>query len=385
MRARFAPPRIVIDDDVAWLLRAAFADRPGDNSHPGASPRALQLARRTELSGRVAKRFGLTSDTARLSALNRELLADYHNNLAVEALLAHAQARIATLAAQLGVPLIALKFAALRLSNVIIPGTRVTGDLDLLVPQSVAKEFWRALLDAGFSRTRTRAYPHQLEALADPYGAVVELHLHLPGVFVDGRLATAPSLISRQLAFAGAGPIWLPDYGLLAAHAIAHALVQNRATPQSYSPLRMIADLQDLQRAQPNAVALAKSYLSPALRPICDALASLCDFLGGGVFTGPDFEGTSAQTLLWHCIAAREDERYAERLRSQGLLNKLREGSSSVEIAHFVVGALFPSEAELDALYGPAGNGLARVWRRSRRPLDLTTRVVRRWLASRQR
>jgi hypothetical protein len=379
----FSPPQVVVDADLAWLLRAAFADTVTAPS-PSDPVRALRLARDTELSGRIAKRLEAWRGTSQLGALGLELDTDYHANVAMEALLTQARQRVTQVAGRLGVPLIAAKFAGLRLTGVVAPGTRVVADLDLLLPKADAKRFWQALLDAGFERTHTHGYAHQLEALVDPYGAAVDLHVHLPGVIVKtGGFATADQLISRRLVTRTADSILVPGLPLLAAHAIAHALQQNRATPQTYSPLRMIADIIDLRRAHPDVVSLAANYLAPELRPACEVLERLCVSVSKGIVSGAGFDGTSEQTLLWHCIAARIDHGYSERLRAGGLADKLRDGSSMLEIARYVADLFYPSEPALEALYGPAIGRFARVRRRLFRPVDLTMRAARRWARSR--
>jgi hypothetical protein len=379
----FSPPRINVDDDLAWLLRAAFADAL--TGPPPSDPvRALQLARDTELSGRIAKRLGGWHGASELDTLARGLEEDYYANVAKEALLTQARERIIALAATLGVPIIFAKFAGLRLAGVVRPGTRMASDLDVLLPEAEANKFWHALLDAGFQRTRTHGYAHQLEALVDEHGAFVDLHVHLPGVIVEkGGFATADQLIARGLVSRLSGSILVPCHAILVAHAIAHALLQNRATPQTYSPLRMVADLVDLRRVEPDVVSLARNYLTPELGGVCVALNRLCVALTEGVFAGVGFDGTREQTLLWHCLAARVDHDYSERLRAGGLADKLRDGSSPLEIARYVADLVYPSEPALDLLYGPAMGRIARIRRRLLRPVDLIVRATRRWARSR--
>ena len=307
-------------------------------------------------------------------------------NVAKETLLMQAQQQIVEVAERLQIPLIAVKFGGLRLAGVISPGARLVADLDILLPKAQARDFWRGLLTAGFLRTHTHEYPHQLEALVDPYGAVIDLHIHLPGVIVEmGGFATADQLIARGLVTRTRGTMFVPSAGVLAAHAIVHALVQNRSTPQTYSPLRMLSDVMDLRRTDPNVVHNAAGYLAPELGTTCETLERLCAALGEGAFDRPSFDGTSEQILLWHCLAARLDFDYAERLRAAGLANKFKDGSSATEIARYIADLLYPAETALDFLYGPALGTVARVRRRLRRPLDLAIRTVRRSVRSRER
>jgi hypothetical protein len=382
---KFAPPRVPIDADLAWLLRAAFVNDVSP-SLPKSSEHALLIARATQLSGRVAARLGAWRGGSSLGALAQDFGEDYYANIAKETLLMQAQQRINELAERLQIPMIAVKFGGLRLAGVIAPGARIVADLDVLLPKARARDFWHALLTAGFLRTNTHEYPHQLEALVDPYGAVIDLHVHLPGVVVErGGFATADQLIARGLVTRTRGTMFVPSAGVLAAHAIVHALVQNRSTPQTYSPLRMLSDVMDLRRMAPNVVHDAASYLAPQLGTTCETLERLCAVLAEGAFDGPSFDGTSEQTMLWHCLAARLDFDYAERLRAAGLANKFRDGSSATEIARYVADLLYPAETALDFLYGPALGTFARVRRRLRRPLDLAIRTLRRSVRSRER
>ena len=253
-------------------------------------------------------------------------------------------------------------------------------------PRHAQRDFWRCpARPAGFLRTNTHEYPHQLEALIDPYGAVIDLHIHLPGVIVErGGFATADQLIAHGLAATMRAGILAPSVGVLAAHAIVHALVQNRSTPQTYSPLRMLSDVMDLRRTDPHVVYKAADYLAPELGATCETLERLCASLAKGAFDVPSFDGTGEQTLLWHCLAARLDFDYAERLRAAGLANKFRDGSSATEIARYMADLLYPAESALDFLYGPAIGTFGRVRRRLLRPLDLAVRAVRRSVRSRR-
>jgi len=380
----FTPPRVPIDADLAWLLRAAFAS-DASPTLPHRPEQALQIARATQLAGRVAARLGTWRGGSSLGALAQDFSEDYYANIAKETLLMQAQQRIAELAERLEIPLIAVKFGGLRLARVISPGARVVSDLDILLPKARARDFWHALLAAGFLRTNTHEYSHQLEALIDAYGAVIDLHIHLPGVVVQGGFATADQLIAHGLVTRMPGGIFAPSAGVLAAHAIVHALVQNRSTPQTYSPLRMLSDVMDLRHIDSRVVHNAMSYLAPELGTTCETLERLCASLAEGAFDTPSFDGTSEQTLLWHCLAARVDFDYAERLRAAGLANKFRDGSSATEIARYIADLLYPSESALDFLYGPAAGTFGRVRRRMFRPLDLAIRAVRRSVRIRER
>lgn len=376
------PPRVEFDSDLAWLLRAAFGTQNG--GPPQDEERALKLARSLQVSGRIGRQRELSRNTPARGRLRSELSADYYANVAIESLLIRAQSEIARHGERLGVRVIPLKFAGLRAARISAPGSRQVSDLDLLVPKSSARFFWSALVDAGYRRSKTREYAHQLETLSDPNGAVIDLHVHIPGVFVQPRnFATADELIERALVAPTPGAIDTPNHAILAAHAIAHGLLQNRSTPQTHSPLRMIADLMDLRRVEPTVLDLAKGHLASALATTCDTLERLCSALSDGGFISPGFDGSPEQKLLWHCVAARLDFNYSERLRAAGLANKIRDGASLSELASYVATLLYPGEPELEVLYGPAVGGAARMRRRMLRPLDLVARAAQRWSRSR--
>ena len=371
------PPRVLLDADLAWVLRGAFA-RDLPRVPPGDPERALSLARKTQLSGRIAARLGAWRGSSPLGRVALGLSDDYYANVAKETLLVQLQRRLAALAESLGLPIIALKFAALRATEAVVLGSRPAADLDVLLPQAGARAFWNALVAAGFARTNTHEYPHQLEALVDPYGAFVDVHLHLPGVVVErGSFATAEQLAAHGLVSGQPSSLLVPSAGVLGAHLISHALVQNRATPQSYSPLRMLADILDLRAGAPNVVQLASGYLAPQLGATCEALQRLCVALSAGELDGSGFEGSSEGLLLRHCLAARLDAAYADRLRAGGLANKLRDGSSVSDVVRYLFDLFYPAPAALDVLYGPRSGSVARFRRRLWRPVDVIARGAR--------
>ncbi|HEY0467790.1 MAG TPA: nucleotidyltransferase family protein [Polyangiaceae bacterium] len=379
-----SPPRVRIDANLAWLLRAAFAQVPPDEP-PESADAALELARSFELSGRVASRQRDASGPPR-NGFERALDSDYHTNLAVDTQLRQGLEEVAEIATRHSIPLIALKFAALTQIGALRAGSRVASDLDLLVPADSAPRLATALLNLGFSKSGSREHSHQLEALVGPYGAVVELHVHIPGVHVTaGGFATASDLLDSGLVVKAANSsILVPVPPLLAAHALAHGLLQNRATPQSYSLLRMLADIVDLRRIQEtDLLASAEAYLAPPLSGIGAATERLCSALCNGVSLNTELDGEAEKLLLWHCLAARLDSAYVHRLRASGFADQLRTRHGLVAVARYVKGALFPPQRELDAIYGQLPSRAARLRRRWTRPFDVTLRAARHWLRSR--
>ena len=380
-----SPPVFAVDTSLSWLLGASFAETC-PSPPEGEGTRVLSLARHLEISGRVAERLRRIG-RPRLTVLEAALDTDYQTNLAVDAQLGHALEHVAGIAAEQAVPVIALKYAALHLSGISRVGTRVAGDLDFLVPAAAIARLWQALLDAGYVRAGTRAHAHQLEALVGPFGAVVELHRHLPGVCVARqRFATADDLFEASLVEPlASSTLWSPQPAVLAAHALAHGLLQNRHTPQSYSLLRMLSDLVDLRTAHTGSALVASAaYCSPSLIGASKTAERLCSVLQRGMVSSAEFVGTAEQRLLWHCLAARLDADYARQLRLSPLFGAIGDSAGVSARLSYLVGALFPTEHELDAIYGPAGSIPARVRRRLMRPLDLGMRLARYWSRSRR-
>jgi hypothetical protein len=115
-----------------------------------------------------------------------------------------------------------------------------------------------------------------------------------------------------------AGNALVPDAAIVAAHAIAHGLMQHAQVPQVYSPLKTFADLADLQLAKPNVVEQARMYLSRTMTENdltnVQALARLLPEgdLETAMRGGPG-------VLLRHALASQLDRRYAIGLRLGGL------------------------------------------------------------------
>lgn len=394
MRFLIPPPRGAWSDELNWVVSRACARTSDDRaSAPGDPASALAIARRLQLSGRIAARLGQDACRRELGQYGDACFEDYLTNVAVASALFRARSQVCTIAARVSVPIVWLKFAALSAGALIEAGSRVAGDIDLLVEEADSERLWRALRENGFKSCGTRAHPHQLEALVDSAGAVVEIHTHLPGVTVTaGRFARARDLrragLVRELV---AAPLRLeiPSPAILAAHALAHGLLQNAATPQSYSPWRMLGDAIDLRRHRAGALAEAEKWLDQRLGPdLALVVEQLCEALENGLaerlLCGAPAEvplvvDSEAGLLLRHCLAARLDEDYSESLRALGLSYVLEEGGLWRVRGRRVLAALLPAPAELDALYGAAPSRLERARQRVKRPFDLAARSLSRW------
>jgi Uncharacterised nucleotidyltransferase len=377
MSRRFRPPRLAITPEVRWMLLRAFG--PAESPFAGAvePAAALAMARLFEVSPRIAARHGRERLSRELGAETADGFArDRAAAAAVGLRLMAAARRIAERAAPLGVPVAFLKFAALEGTGRLAPGSREACDVDALVPEDRAGELWRALLAAGYRASGLPEPEHQLPALADPEGSAVEIHRLLPGV----RLAGGSSATYEALARAGL-LVTLPDFPgrcsapapeVLAAHAVVHGLAQHGFWPSTYSLLRMVADLIDLGPLTDRALAWVAQDVSAdeaeAVRRLCSRLAA-----------GEDAAGWDApeETLLRHVLAGRLDPGYERSLRLGLFRSQPSDRAPAVRLARSLLGTVFLSDAQIDAIYGPPRSRLGYLGRRLARPFDLLLRLGR--------
>lgn len=380
MRFCPTPPQPPWSSELLWVLNRAFSrDLPA--LPVGAPSQALNLARRLELSGRIAARLGRERCWAELGEpCGDELYEDFLTNVAAASALQAAQDRVQVVAARHDIPIVWLKFAGLRAAGLVRVGSRIASDLDVLAPEPAARRLWEALRrEAQLQTYGARSYEHQLEALADRAGAVVELHTMLPGVLApSGRFLRWQELSQlgqlRQVTY-GSQACQVPKPAIMAAHALAHGLLQNAAAPQAYSPLRMLGDLLDLRTEVPNAVLEAGQWLDARVGEAGAFDAErLCRVLADA---SPTALRQESSELLRHCLAARLDADYAASLRRQGWRRSLTERAAWVGFPSRVFWLLFPTRLELDALYGPATKPWRRVSRRLARPLAVVRRLFR--------
>ena len=397
------------------LLRAfGPAGAPAAACDPEA---ALALARRFEVSARIAVRQGRKGLAAELGeAAAAGFARDRARAAAVGLRLMEEVRRVAGVAAALGMPLACLKFAALEATGVLAAGSRGACDVDLLAPEERAGELWRALAAGGFRGSGLPEAEHQLPALVGPQGSVVEIHRHLPGVRLDGAAS------ATFAALDGAGLLrplpdlpgcWAPAPEVQAAHVLVHGLGQHGYWPASYSLLKMVGDLIDLggkekkgQQGQQglqgqqgeekpavpgvSAVPEVPGWLAWVARDISSAEAAAVSRLTRRLAAGEDAAGWPPgpeETLLRHILAGRLDPGYAEALRLGLFRPQPSERSRPVQLARTVLGALFLTDAQIVAVYGPPGNRLGFLGRRLARPFDLLWRLGSygaRWLRLRR-
>src|SRR4051794_32441898 len=316
---RFRPPRLVFSPEVRWMLLRAFGHAGAtfpDAVDPAA---ALAVARRFEVSARIAVRQGRERLRAEFGEEGGTGFARDRARAAASGLRLVEEVRaVAGVAALLGVPLACLKFAALEGAGLLAAGSRGACDVDLLAPGERVEELWRALVAHGFRGSGLPEAEHQLPALAGPRGGVVEIHRHLPGVRLDGAAAATfaaldhagllrelPDLPGRCLA---------PVPRVQAAHALVHGLGQHGYWPSSYSLLKMVADLLDLGALDGALDATAAGWVA---RDVAAAEVAAVRRLVERLAAGEDPAGWAGaeEELLRHILAGRLDPGYARALR----------------------------------------------------------------------
>ncbi len=378
MPLRFHPPRLELTPEVRWMLLRAFGPIGAlfpDAIEPAA---AMAMARRFELSARIAARQGREMLVRELGRETAEGLArDRVSAAAVGMQLMAAARRIADKAAPLGVPVVFLKFAALETTGRLAAGSRDACDVDALVPAERAGDLWRALVAAGFRGADSCEYEHQLPALVDPEGGALEVHRLLPGVRVaGGASATYEDLDSEGLllplpGFPGRCSAPAPE--VQAAHAVVHGLAQHGYWPYSYSLLRMVADLLDLGTLTDRALAWVAQDV-PADE--AEALRRLCSRLAAGEDPKAGWEDPE-ETLLRHMLAGRLDAGYEKSLRLGFFRPQPSDRPAAVRLARSALSTIFLSNAQIDAIYGRPRSRLGYLGRRLARPFDLLLRLGR--------
>lgn len=402
MSLRFRPPRLALPPATRWMLLRAFGPVAATAAAPADAPGALALARRFEVSARIAARRGREKLAAELGS---EAAAGFAHDRAAAAavsmrLMAAAGqvAAIAAVAEPSAIPLTFLKLAGLEGTGRLAPGSRGACDVDVLAPAGRAEELWRALTAAGW-RGEGPAYEHQLPALSHPERGVVEVHRVVLGLRLDGGGSAAWEDLDREgllLPLAdlpGRCSAAVPE--VQAAHALVHGLGQHGFSPGAYSLLKMMADLQDLGDG-----ALTPRALAWVARDVPPDEAEAVRRLGARLAAGEDPAGWAAdspeETLLRHILAGRLDADYASALRLGLFRPQPSDHGTAVRLARAVWHAVVLSDAQIDAIYGPAGPAgsagrprtrLGYLGRRLARPFDLLRRLASyggRWLRLRK-
>jgi len=393
MSFRFRPPAVALTPELRWVLLRAFA--AGSAAVPAAVDlaEAARLAARLGLAARIGSRARPAAELAGAPEAAAELARA--SRVAAVAMLQATEAagEIASAAGAAGASCCFLKGVALELSGALAPGSRVLGDVDVLVPQGAASAVVDALVARGYAPCAGEEYPHHLPPLLHPRLGLVEVHRHLPGISVSGLVsvsgpggrsfATFEALAAAGLLVRSPQPgraAWLPSPPVLVAHALAHALLQHGFRPDAYPTVRLLGDLVDLGSGGPEGEALlaASSALLDERATASEARAALdaCRALVAGEIDWIA-EDTPAALLVRHLIAGALDTRYGEALKLRDLVRPLHEGRRWAGWWNAGRQALALSDAQLERVYGKPRSRWGYVGRRLLRPLDLLWRAGR--------
>jgi hypothetical protein len=158
-----------------------------------------------------------------------------------------------------------------------------------------------------------------------------------------------------------------------------HGLAQHGWWPASYSLLKMIADLIDTGYHADDVLAARAAALvardvsaseAAAARSLCRELAAGTDLLAA-----PADPASGAAELLRHILAGRLDPGYAAALRLGLFSAQPSDHPPALRLARSVLGAVFLTRAQVDAIYGPPRRPLGYLGRRLARPFDLLLRL----------
>ena len=375
---RFHPPPVEAPAELGWVLARAFGPPERAVAVPADPRRAVEVARRLEVSARLAARLKRERWEEELGAAAGELRRERIGAVATEVRLMDVAREVAEEAEAMGVPVALLKGAALIASGAAPTGGRPACDVDLLAPEAGARALHAALRKKGWTASEVPSGDHQLGALASKTGGVVELHLHLPGVRIGGRSARFEDLEREGLLEDLAGwPARLPRREVLAAHAIAHAIAQHGFAPDASGLMKMMGDWIDLgfgEAMRARVMELVGGDVSAtevaAVRGLASALAA-----GEEVVERMAEGGEPAMVLLRHLIAGRWDERYRASLKLRLRAQPGDRGSAAAAVK-VAWDALFLSRAQVDAIYGRPANGWGYLGRRLARPFDLARRLA---------
>ncbi|MGB5552799.1 MAG: nucleotidyltransferase family protein [Thermoanaerobaculia bacterium] len=397
---RFRPPNLQGSPEIDWVLRRAFGPPSIRVGAVGELDRqtACDIAQKLSLMARIRTRTPRETLEVEVGSESIELFdRDTVLNTGME--LQHEQVcrDLARLARELSIPVIWLKGMALRLMQATLPGSRRTGDIDVLVPSESGTRLYEALIESGCERSGIRAPEHHLSMLQHALGSAIEIHHEIDGVRFDDRAyATAEQCLGGNLVVEADGippGTLLPVEPLLVAHLLAHGLSHHGKAPEAYPAFQLLADLQDLGKGQP---------ADPAIDPVSTAwvagdvsgqeVSAVIDVLrrlsaGEKSSTITCAESDSA-TLLSHWIAGSLDPDYLQSLKLGRRLDSQRGRGRARQIARTGWRAVWLSDQQVEMLYGQPRSALGYLGWRLWRPFDLIGRTcssVAAWLRLQKR
>jgi len=401
------PPVVDVLPEVDWLLLRAFG--APDTAWPADVPldrdRLLEIGRSLWLLPRVRSRTSREVFEEHLGRAKTWLIDRMWRQSTASALRHQEVCRcIAELAQRLEIPVIFLKGMVLQLKAVIRAGSRMTADIDILVPSDRSEELRQRLLDSGSRASGLRESEQHLPVITHKLGAQMEIHHRLQGVcFDEATSATAEQCLERglvELAPGLGGHSFVTGEELTVAHLLVHALALHRRAPAMYPGFQLLADLQDLGYSPAGGREVSphsRAWIAGDVRPaeIDAALMLLARMERGEAASEIVAEGESVRSsrpssgasavLLRHLLAGALDSEYQKSLK---LANQLKTASGRLrpDWPKRIWRALWLTPAQIDILYGKPRTRLGYLGWRLWRPFHLVGKSVasiRAWLGVR--
>lgn len=399
-RFRFDPPPLDVSRELAWVVSRAFGP---DTDESGGDDvldvgQVIELADGLDLTARIGARIPREILDQELGEEATGRFFEAQLQIAARSLIVGELCRkVSDIGAELDLPVVFLKGAALLLTNRLPTGARGMTDIDALTRDRDAERLQRRLKQTGWSEMPGPSGEHQLQMLTHRSGLGLEVHTMVLGV----RVARAGSASAEDL-LAGEMCVQLPDLSgesfvptdsLLLAHLLVHGIAQHGLNPLSYPMTRLITDANDLcgERKRwddllPEAMGWIDSDVS---QEEAEAVRDLALRLGGGedpaAIAGSD---DPPGRLLRHILVGSLDNSYRDGLRLRGLANPVGARSQSRTLFRNAFQTVWLTRPQVEMLYGTPRTSLGywgwRLWR----PFDLVLRAGRygrAWVADRLR
>lgn len=385
---KLSPPEVTWTPELRWVLARAFgpADRPF--REPFDTAEASRLAKVFDLAPRIGARTPKPILASDLGAEAQSFRRSAHVTVARNLFLVEAVRTVAHVAAKAEIPFVLLKGLALEARQLVPPGSRPTGDLDLLVPVRLIPKFRALLLEAGWTPSGYPDQEHHVDPLSHPRWGEIEIHRVMPGVRPPGRRR---SFDYDALASAGLTQsipdlpeaVKVPADTVLLAHILVHGLVQHGRSPHTYPLFRVLTDVYELA-ASPGSLQAAGRYLRDVDSDDLAAVRALVDHLGVASATPrwPDpGENASlpegAAVLLRHIVAGATNRDYVLGLKVRFSVDPFSDLPVPLAVLRAAWRALILTRRQIDEVYGAPRSSLGYLGRRVARPFDLAWRSAR--------
>ena len=385
---RFRPPNLQGPPEIDWVLLRAFGPPSIGVGAVEELDRqaACHIAQQLSLMARIRTRTPRETLEVEVGSEGVELF-DREAVLNAGMALQHEQVcrDLAGLAHQLSIPFIWLKGMALQLMQATPPGSRRTGDIDVLVPSESSGRFYEVLIDSGCEPSGIRAPEHHLSVLQHALGSAIEIHHEIDGVRFDDRgYATAEQCFEGNLVVEAEGippGTLLPVESLLVAHLLTHGLSHHGMAPEAYPVFQLLADLQDLGIGQPAGKSVARESVAWIAGDVSgEEVSAVIELLrrlsAGERSAGFMGDASGSATLLRHWLAGCLDADYAKSLKLGRRLEGSRGRNPLLEIVRTAWRAVWLSNHQVEILYGRPGTAMGYLGWRLWRPFELVGRTL---------